>query len=70
MKRGGFAWKLAKTLEVRCVGKDIPPEIVVDVSKLDIGGKVFLPDIELPEGVQVRLKDERIPIVKIAGKGR
>jgi len=70
VKRGGFAWKLAKTLEVRCVGKDIPPEIVVDVSKLDIGGKVFLPDIELPEGVQVRLKDERIPIVKIAGKGR
>ena len=70
IKRGGFAWKVAKTLEVRCKGRDIPPEIVVDVSKLELEDKVFLRDIALPGGVHVQMKDERIPIVKMAGKGR
>jgi hypothetical protein len=57
-------------LEVRCLGKDIPPEITIDVSSLDVGDKVFLRDLRLPEMVQVRVKDENIPILKIAGKAR
>jgi hypothetical protein len=31
---------------------------------------VFLRDLRLPEMVQVRVKDENIPILKIAGKAR
>ena len=54
----------------RCLGKDIPPEITIDVSSLDVGDKVFLRDLHLPEMVQVRVKDENIPILKIAGKAR
>lgn len=70
VKRGGFPWKVSKHLEVRCLGKDIPPEITIDVSNLDVGDKVFLRDLRLPEMVQVRVKDENIPILKIAGKAR
>jgi large subunit ribosomal protein L25 len=70
VKRGGFPWKVSKHLEVRCLGKDIPPEITIDVSSLDVGDKVFLRDLRLPEMVQVRVKDENIPILKIAGKAR
>jgi large subunit ribosomal protein L25 len=70
VKRGGFPWKVSKHLEVRCLGKDIPPEITIDVSSLDVGDKVFLRDLHLPEMVQVRVKDENIPILKIAGKAR
>jgi len=70
VKRGGFAWKVSKHLLVRCLGKDIPPEIVIDVSSMDVGDKVFLRDLDLPEAVQVKVKDENIPILKIAGKGR
>ena len=69
-KRGGFAWKVSKFLEVRCLGKDIPAEIVIDVASLDVGEKVFLRDLVLPEGVSVKVKDENIPILKIAGKAR
>jgi hypothetical protein len=61
---------VSKHLEVRCLGKDIPPEITIDVSSLDVGDKVFLRDLRLPEMVQVRVKDENIPILKIAGKAR
>ncbi len=70
VKKGGFAWKVSKFLEVRCLGKDIPPEIVINVASLDVGEKVFLRDLDLPETVSVKVKDENIPILKMAGKGK
>ena len=52
------------------MGKDIPPEIVINVASLDVGEKVFLRDLDLPETVSVKVKDENIPILKMAGKGK
>ena len=70
IKKGGFAWKLHKTLTVTCKGKDIPSEIVSNISAMDVGDKVFLRDLDIPEGVKVHMTDDKVPIIKIAGKAR
>ena len=70
VKRGGFAWKLQKRLTVVCMAKDIPPDFTIDVSKMEIGDRFFLQDLDVPQGVEVKTKDDRLPIIKIAGKGR
>jgi len=70
IKKGGFAWKLHKTLTVTCKGKDIPSEIVSNISAMDVGDKVFLRDLDIPEGVRVHMTDDKVPIIKIAGKAR
>ena len=70
IKKGGFAWKLHKTLTVTCKGKDIPSEIVSNISAMDVGDKVFLRDLDIPEGVRVHMTDDKVPIIKIGGQGK
>jgi len=48
----------------------LPLEVMVDVSKMDIGDRWFLKDLKLPASVKVKFEDEFKPIIKIAGKGR
>ena len=70
IKRGGFAWKLHRTLTVTCKGGEIPTEIVSNIAGMDVGDKVFLRDLNIPEGVTVHMTDDNVPIIKIAGKAR
>ena len=37
---------------------------------MDVGDKVFLRDLNIPEGVTVHMTDDKVPIIKIAGKAR
>jgi hypothetical protein len=37
---------------------------------MEVDDKIFLKDVIIPEGVEVKMKDEKIPIVKLNGKGR
>jgi len=52
-KRGGVISHLLNEVEVRCLPKDLPEFIEVDVSALDIGEGLHLSDLSLPAGVSL-----------------
>jgi large subunit ribosomal protein L25 len=46
-KAGGLLEVLHRDLEIECLPKDIPDEIEVDISKLDLGSVIHLGDVDL-----------------------
>jgi large subunit ribosomal protein L25 len=56
-KAGGLLELLHRTLEVSCLPKDIPDEINVDVSNLDVGEATHFKDVVLPENVTSSMSD-------------
>lgn len=51
VKKGGIMAFMQSTVEVRCLTKDLPTSIKVDVSGLDGGTNIRLSELQLPEGV-------------------
>lgn len=64
---GGTLSKLFRKLPVECLPNDIPSEIMMDVTSLNIGGTLTARDLVLPENVSL-LIDEKTPIVTIVAK--
>jgi large subunit ribosomal protein L25 len=62
---GGVLEHVLFKLRVRCLPKDLPEQIVVDVSSLEIGNSVHLGDIKAPEGVEI-LGDKHISVIAVA----
>ena len=52
-------------LRVRCLPKDLPEQIIVDVTALEIGKSIHIGEIKAPEGVEI-LGDKKIPVVSVA----
>ncbi|CAL2273536.1 unnamed protein product [Prunus armeniaca] len=65
LKKGGHLNKIRATLKYLCPAEHIPPKIEVDVSKLDIGDRVFIPDVEVHPSMKLLSKNETMPICKI-----
>lgn len=62
-KAGGLVDVLHHTLEVRCLPKDLPDSIEVDVSELQTGKGIHVGDVKLPEGVRAKLGDDVVLIM-------
>ena len=62
---GGVLEHVLFKLKVRCLPKDLPEQIVVDVSHLELGKAVHLGEIKAPAGVEI-LGDKNIPVVSVA----
>ena len=60
-------------VEVSCLPRDLPENIVIDLAKLELGDTIHLSQIELPEGVEIPSlalgPDQDIAVV-VARKGR
>lgn len=54
-KHGGLVEAIHHTLEVRCLPKDLPERISIDVTSMKIGDAIHVRDITLPEGVRAKL---------------
>jgi large subunit ribosomal protein L25 len=50
--KGGVLAQPMRSLEVECLASNIPDEITVDISGLDIGQEITLADLTLPQGVK------------------
>lgn len=61
---GGKLELLEERVMVRCLPTLIPDTIVVDVTDLDIGGKVLVEQLPLPEGVKA-VYDRNFPVIAI-----
>lgn len=55
VKLGGLLEIFHHNLEVRCLPKDLPENIEIDISALEHGQGVNVGDIKLPEGVRAKL---------------
>ncbi|MBN2535607.1 MAG: 50S ribosomal protein L25 [Spirochaetales bacterium] len=64
VKEGGLFEVFLHEVEVECLPKDLPEEIVVDVSELQVNHSVHIRDIQPPEGVRfLNPQDQVICIV-------
>ena len=62
---GGVLEHVLFKLKVRCLPKDLPDQIVVDVTALEIGKSIHLGEIKAPEGVEI-LGDKHISVISVA----
>jgi len=62
---GGVLEHVLFKLKVRCLPKDLPEQIIVDVSHLELGKAVHLGEIKAPAGVEI-LGEKHIPVVAVA----
>ncbi len=61
---GGKLELLEERVMVRCLPTLIPDTIVVDVTDLEIGGKVLVDQLPMPEGVKA-VYDRNFPVIAI-----
>ncbi|MGH7943040.1 MAG: 50S ribosomal protein L25 [Limisphaerales bacterium] len=62
---GGVLEHVLFKLKVRCLPKDLPEQITVDVTALEIGKSVHIGEITAPPGVEI-LGDKNIPVASVA----
>ena len=62
---GGVLEHILFKLKVRCLPKDLPEQIIVDVSHLELGKAIHLGEIKAPAGVEI-IGDKNIPVVAVA----
>ena len=55
LKFGGLVEVIHHDLEVRCLPKDLPESISIDVTALQLNESIHVGEIKLPEGVRTRL---------------
>jgi large subunit ribosomal protein L25 len=66
---GGLVNHVTTELEVRCLAKDLPEFVEVDLGALKLGDNLHASQIKLPAGVQLVHADEDPIVVSIVGKG-
>ena len=62
---GGTLEHILHKLKIRCLPKDLPEQIILDVTTLEIGKSIHLGDIKAPEGVEI-IGDKHITVVAVS----
>ena len=62
---GGILEVIVRALPIRCLPKDLPEIIRVDVSALKVGESIHVRDIVLPEGVEAAM-DADVTVIAVA----
>ena len=62
---GGTLEHILFKLKVRSLPKDLPEQIVLDVTALEIGKSIHLGDIQAPEGVEI-IGDKHLTVVAVS----
>jgi len=62
---GGVLEHVLFKLKVRALPKDLPEQIIVDVSHLELGKAIHIGEIKLPANVEI-LGDKNIPVIAVA----
>jgi len=62
---GGVLEHVMFKLKVRSLPKDLPEQIVIDVSHLELGKAIHIGEIKAPAGVEI-LGDKGMPVVTVA----
>ena len=62
---GGVLEHVLFKLKVRALPKDLPEQIIVDVTSLELGKAIHIGEIKLAEGVEI-IGDKNIPVIAVA----
>jgi large subunit ribosomal protein L25 len=62
---GGVLEHVLFKLKVRALPKDLPEQINIDVTSLELNKTIHIGEIKAPEGVEI-LGDKKIPVVSVA----
>src|SRR6185369_7669946 len=62
---GGVLEHVLFKLKVRALPKDLPEQVVIDVSALELNKTIHIGEIKVPAGVEI-LGDKNIPVVSVA----
>ncbi len=62
---GGVLGHILFKLKVRALPKDLPEQILIDVSHLEINRAIHIGEVKAPEGVEI-LGDKHLPVVSVA----
>lgn len=68
VKFGGLVEAIHHTLEVRCLPKDLPESITIDVSALELGKAIHVGDVTYPAGVRPSLAADVVVIMCVEPK--
>lgn len=68
VKMGGILEHSLRELTIRCLPKDLPAKIEVDITSLKIGHSLTIGDIKLPEGVEVMDDKSRVLFAVVTHK--
>jgi large subunit ribosomal protein L25 len=68
LKAGGRINWISRTIACVARGDQVPEGFEVDVSNLEIKEKLTYADLDVPEGVELAVKDKDLPILKIMKK--
>ncbi|MDD5556621.1 MAG: 50S ribosomal protein L25 [bacterium] len=63
--QGGILEQILREVEVECLPADLPEQLAVDVSALDIGDGIKVKDITLPPGVKI-LNDPELTVFTVS----
>ena len=66
LKRGGVLNIVRRKIELRCSSENIPDNIAVDLTGLDIGASVKISSVKLPENAKVTITDRDFVVATIA----
>lgn len=69
VKGGGILQAVARSILVRCLPKQMPSELKVDVTSLTVGQTLLSSDVILPEGVQL-MSEPDVVVASIVQKQR
>lgn len=53
VKMGGLLQPVRRAVSVRCLPRDIPVEVVVDVTALNVGESILIKNVVPPEGTEI-----------------
>ncbi len=62
---GGVLEHVLFRISVRALPKDLPEQVVIDVTALELNKTIHIGEIKAPEGVEI-LGDKNIPVVSVA----
>ncbi len=65
LKEGGTLNVVRYSIEVKCPAGDIPDNIEVDVSKMEIGDSIHISEVDLPKGVKPSISDRDFTIATV-----
>ena len=65
IKRGGVLNAVRHDLELVCDAAEIPDEVVIDLTGLDIGDSLHISQVKLPEGTESAITDEEFTVATI-----
>ena len=67
VRRGGIVDWVKRSVWVKCLPKDLPEHIEVDISSLDVGDVIHVGDLPYPDGVKPA-EDEELPVVAVVAE--